>query len=53
MNKAWLWAIGGVSAYMVPAVIMLVYLINHDAVRPFIGALAWPLRLIFILAGRG
>ena len=53
MSKAWLWAVGGVTAYMVPAVIMLVYLINHEAVRPFIGALAWPLRLAKMLLGGG
>ncbi|MFA5056506.1 MAG: hypothetical protein WC485_00195 [Opitutaceae bacterium] len=52
-GNAYLFAIGGVAAYVVPAIIMLIYLINHEAQRPIIGAVLWPLRLIKLLLGGG
>ncbi len=51
--KAAVYAVGGVLAYLTPAGIMLAYLINHEAQRPVIGALLWPLRLAKLLLGGG
>ena len=50
--KIYVW-LGGVAAYVIPAVVMLIYLLNHEAVRPILGAILWPIRLIKLLLGGG
>lgn len=51
--KAAYWWIAGISAYVVPAAVMLAYILSTGAQRPVIGAVLWPLRLIKMLLGGG
>ena len=52
MTAKWYW-ICGISAYVAPAIIMLVYILANSLDRPVIGSLLWPLRLIKMLLGEG
>ena len=48
----WLWFVG-VAAYVVPAIIMLVYILHNGLEKPVVGSLFWPLRIIKMLFGGG
>jgi hypothetical protein len=48
----WFWYVA-ISGYVVPAIVMAVYLVSNDLNRPVIGSLLWPIRLIKLLLGGG
>ncbi len=52
MEAKWWWC-AGITCYVVPAVLTVVYILANGLDRPLIGGLLWPLRIIKLLFGGG
>ncbi len=50
--KIYIW-LAGIAAYVIPAIVMGIYLVSNGLERPVIGAVLWPLRILKLLLGGG